>query len=251
MTTLGAGFRMKNSGMFGNKTVTLRVGQGEHIYTVLEDLICVSPYFRGILQPRRKAIDANCSICQDTLEGNKALTFCHGPCGNNFHQACVNEWQWHAPQGVIYCPLCRERLNQPRHVTLPLPAVDAKAFDVYYNWLYDQPHIRIPSRLNHLIKAYQLGVVFSEPAFSKDVLHFIQKECVDSYVHPGLHDVTTAYDITSDPSSPLREFMVRTYMQLENLDYIVPKWETYPDEFRRDLAAALMQARSRQVQHWN
>lgn len=236
---------MKNSGMFGNKTVTLRVGRGGHTFTILEDLLCISPYFRRILQPRRKAIEGDCPICQDALEGDKEVAFCHGPCGNNFHQECVNAWQWHTPQGASFnCPLCRQRFNPPQYVTVPLPAVDPNVFDIYSCWLYDSPHIRTPSKLTYLIKAYQLGVVFLEPAFSKDVLQFIQKECVDSHVHPGWHDVMTAYDITPG-TSPLREFMVHKYMQLENLDHILPIWEKYPPAFQKDFAKALMLSRSR------
>jgi hypothetical protein len=230
-----AGTRKKNSGMFGHKTVTLVVGQGKETFTVLEDLVCVSPRFRDILQPHRKAIEGDCFICHDALEGDKPLTYCVGPCGNNFHQACVDEWQRYKPEGVLlHCPLCLQRLNQPRTVKLVLPAVNAKAFDVYYNWLYDQPHIQTPSKLGHLIRAYQ----------------FILKECVDSHVYLGWHDVSIAYTITSDPS-PLREFLVRMYMQVEKLDRIMPKWERYPHEFHKDLAKALMQSRGRQVKHWN
>ncbi|OSS46625.1 hypothetical protein B5807_08359 [Epicoccum nigrum] len=248
-----AGTRTKNSVMFGNKLVNLIVGQEEEVFTVLEDLICVSPYFRGILQPHRKAIEGDCYICHGALEQIDKellhctdLTYCAGPCGNNFHQACVDEWQRHTSEGAsIRCPLCLESLNQPREATLPLSTVDAKAFNVYHNWLYDQPHIRIASKIGYMIRAYKLGVDFDEPEFCKDVLKFILKECVDSKVHPGWHDVSIAYAITSE-SSPLREFLVRMHMQLNNLDKILLKWESYPHEFQKDLAKALMQERGRQ-----
>ena len=240
-----AGLRMKISGMFGIDTVTLRVGQGGHTFTVLEDLLCVSPYFRRILQPRRKAIEGDCPICQDALEGDKEVVFCHGPCGNNFHLACINAWKRHLPQGTpLNCPLCRQRFKPPHYDTVPLPGVEPNVFDIYHKWLYDQAHIRYPSKLTYMIKAYKLGVDIEEPAFSKDMLQSIQKECMDCRIYPDWHDVMTAYDVTPGPS-PLREFMVSKYMQLDNLDHILPIWERYPPAFQKDFAKALMLSRGR------
>lgn len=255
-----AGTHGKNSVTFGNKQVTLRVGQGGEVFTFNEDLLCGSPYFRRKLQPHRKPIEGDCYICHDVLDQTgkelshlAGLTYCEGPCGSNFHQACVDEWQRHTPAGTsLRCPLCLQQdLNQRREVSVPLPFVDAKAFDVYYNWLYEHSHLRIPSnKLDHLIRAYQLGFDFSEPEFCKDVLKFILKDCADAHVYPGWHDVSIAYAITSDPS-PLREFLVRTYMQLPNLDSVMAKWERYPHQFQKDLTEALVQDRGRQVKHWN
>lgn len=142
-------------------------------------------------------------------------------------------------------------------MTVPMPKVDAGAFAVYVDWLFDLPHVRVPREqgrmLRALIRAYQLGVDFQEPEFCKDVLKFILRDCVDANVHPGWRDISIAYEITSsDPSSPLRKFLVRIYMQLENLEKVLDeKWERYPDGFQRDLMRELARERGRQVKHWS
>jgi hypothetical protein len=233
--------RMKHSDLWATKTVELSIGLGRKPFTVLEDLICVSPFFRDSLQPWRREIEGDCMFCHDALEGDKPLTFCRGPCGNNYHQECVDEWKRHKPQGrVLKCPLDLQPFDRPHgDSALWHPGVEAQAFKVYYHWLNNQPQVRVAGTATHLIKAYCLGELFKEPDFCKVVLKLLLRECVDSVLYPNANDVTYAYGLTCE-TSPLRKFLVCMYTQLSGG---LPQWGLYPPVFHRDLSDALMRDR--------
>jgi hypothetical protein len=201
------------------------------LFVVGKESICTSNYFRNLLQPRRKAIEGNCPICQEALEEDveervKELTYCTSSCGNNFHQACMDEWKRSKPTGaLLQCPMCRQRWD-----TYTIPAITPKAFLVYYHWLaltyiplqpWNRDHIapgqKGPDYIE-LFEAYQLGVFLSEPKFSKAALQNIVRECKDTNVYPNWRAVDTTYAITS-VSSPLRELLVEIYMQFDCLAY--------------------------------
>ncbi|KAF2623343.1 hypothetical protein BU25DRAFT_177532 [Macroventuria anomochaeta] len=79
--TTRAGIRKKIVMRFGRKTVRLSIGQGRELFVVHEELICTSSYFRDLLQPKRKAIVADCSICQEELQPDEEEpTYCASSC---------------------------------------------------------------------------------------------------------------------------------------------------------------------------
>ena len=58
-----------------------------------------SPLFRPAepteaepLEPGRKTIEGECSICQDDLCVEDRLVWCKAQCGQNFHQECMQTW---------------------------------------------------------------------------------------------------------------------------------------------------------------
>jgi hypothetical protein len=81
---------------FGRKVVRIEVGLCTMVcHTVPEDLLCQSSvFFRDELQPKRKDVSGDCSICSELLQPNvEELTFCPESCGQNFHYDCIKMWK--------------------------------------------------------------------------------------------------------------------------------------------------------------
>ncbi|USP73211.1 hypothetical protein yc1106_00485 [Curvularia clavata] len=108
------------------------------MFVVHEDLLCAnSLFFRQELQPERKDIAGDCSICLVNLErGLQELTFCK-LCGKNFHFDCIENLKRQAAGHPVSCPLCRHewsdrRLSQCKEFL----EINPKDFGKYYEWLY-------------------------------------------------------------------------------------------------------------------
>ena len=240
-------------------TVRFVIGLNRLYLLVTKEIICISNYFRNLLQPRRKAIEGNCPICLEALkegieEDNTKLTYCASSCGNNFHQVCLDEWKRSKPKGApLRCPMCRQHWDEEG--TYTITAITTQAFIVYYRWLeLNYIPLRPPWNRNHLdpipnhpdfielAECYQLGVFISDPKFSKATLQKILRECIDTGTIPNFGAVHTAYAITS-VSSPLRKLIVEIYTQINDMwsgwEFI--NWDEYPRMFRSDLTQALLQ----------
>lgn len=214
-------------------SVRFVIGSNQLYFLVSKEVICISNYFRSLLQPRRRAIEGNCPICQEALkegieEGITKLTHCASSCGNNFHQVCLDKWERSKPNGApLQCPMCRQHWDEEG--TYTITAITLEAFVVYYHWLkLNYIPLRPPWNRNHLdpiptlpgfaeiVECYHLGVFISDPKFSKAALQNILRECIDTGTIPIFRAVHTAYAITSF-SSPLRKLIVEIYTQLNDM----------------------------------
>lgn len=57
----------------------------------------------------RKPIEGDCPICYeefDAVGANEAIVYCRASCGNNVHEACIDQWA-KASAGKLTCPYCR------------------------------------------------------------------------------------------------------------------------------------------------
>lgn len=242
-------------------TVRFVIGSNRLYLLVTKEIICISNYFRNLLQPRRKAIEGNCPICQEALkegieEDITELTYCASSCGNNFHKVCLDEWERSkANRAPLQCPMCRQHWD--KEGTYTITAITPRAFIVYYNWLklgyiplrppWNRHLFTSPTLLDfpdfpELVECYQLGVFISDPKFSKAALQNILRECIDTGTIPNFWAVHTAYAITS-VSSPLRKLIVEIYTQLNDMEsrWVFINWDEYPRMFQSDLTQALLQ----------
>ena len=223
------------------------MGIEKEIFIVHENLICRSPYFRDILQPRRKTIEGICSICHERLNPNKKeLTYCSESCGNNFHLDCIRDWHEYTPSGKApKCPVCRQKWVHDEFWggVYELPDMDANAFHIYVEWLYTST---IPEQFNNftLIRTYLLGENDVRDAdFCHDVLCAIIAMFMRFKVSTAF--IKRVYDVTNI-TSPLRAVVVGLYTQLPSADLILvlSTWgfcqKRYLSEFLADLARALV-----------
>jgi hypothetical protein len=225
------------------------------LFTVHKELICSSNYFHNILQPRRKAmVDGDeCSICHEAFNpGAKELTYCVSSCGSNFHRSCMDDWKRGGPRGPLRCPMCRSLWEQPRgEAVYRLLALDAEAFEIYYNWMYTTS-ISVPSddhsfevTFHLLMKAFDLALHIYEPAFHKAIEEAILPLCAEKSC-PSVDIVVETYAITRGPS-PMRKLLILLHMELNNQEYssVLANWDKYPARFQIDLTRAMMRERAK------
>ncbi|KAF1923558.1 uncharacterized protein M421DRAFT_9508 [Didymella exigua CBS 183.55] len=254
--TVRPGIRKKASLRMGRKTVRLNIGQAEELFTLHEELICESPFFRTILQPQRKVVEGDCPVCHEALDATRMeLTYCSTSCGGNFHRACIDDWIACAAQGKLAtaCPLCRQPWadDDSNSDTHRLPTLDADAFDVFLTWLYAGS---LPPDLQSraLINAHVLGEHVSAPEFCTSVVSALIGKCVKDGAVPHTSHVWTAYTGTSR-GSMLRKAMVVLYLNLSAdkfLDVLDDECRLLPD-FKWDLLRALAAKRDDAVVGWD
>lgn len=220
------------------------MGEDEEIFTVHENLICVSPYFRHMLQPGRKTIEGDCSICHEVLgPKKKEPTYCSESCGNNFHMACIEDWhEYAASDRALKCPMCRQ--NWAHADTwggnYDLPEINADAFDIYTEWLY-KSSISKGFDPNALMRAYLFGEYnVCDPDFCHDVLCAIIATFVQMKTSVHVPFITRVYDSTNI-GSPLRALMVGLYMQLPR-DILVLAMKRHRTIFDSDFLADVVMA---------
>jgi hypothetical protein len=222
------------------------VGMEKKIFIVHENLICVSPYFRDILQPRRKTIEGTCSICHEVLDPNrKELTYCSKSCGNNFHLDCIRDWHEYTPsEETSKCPMCRQDWVRDEYWggVYELPDINANAFHIYTEWLYKST-ISEEFDAFALMRAYLFGENdICDLEFCHDVLCAIIAMFLRVKVSTAF--IRRVYDLTNI-TSPLRAIVVGLYTQLPSADLILAlsTWEPYQKgylpEFLADLARTL------------
>ncbi|KAJ8108743.1 hypothetical protein OPT61_g7957 [Boeremia exigua] len=240
--------RKRASVRLDRKTVAFNVGPDKELFTVHEDLICVSPYFRNILQPRRKDVEGNCSICQESLNPEvKELTYCSSSCGGNFHRSCIDELRDSTPDGdVPNCPLCRQPWTAPDFWSgvHELPTLNADAFEAYTEWLYNSnpfPELSAWPIYHACVFGEQIG----HQAFSCDARGAMMEIHGYERTFPTAMAVNFMYGRTPVGSS-LRGCIVRLFTQLpqEALQRFLAVWREYLSDFTTDLFEALFAERS-------
>jgi hypothetical protein len=222
------------------------VGSAQKWFTIHEYLICVTPFFRNLLQPQRKEIEGDCCICHDSLNSdNKELTYCSTSCGNNFHLACVEDYQGAVPAEDFKCPLCRELLVLPSSWggAHELPDADIIAFDVYVQWLYKTPFLNLLDS-NTASLAYVLGEKLEENDFCRDLLYSFATRYMRAKKCPSTSTVQRVYSETKI-DSPMRKLLVNMYAELDhpNLEGGIMNWCDFPPAFQYELVMALARRR--------
>lgn len=235
----------------GRTVAQFAVGAKKELFTIHEDLVCVSPFFRDIFQPRRKAIEGDCSICHELLNtSTKELTYCSTSCGGNFHRACMDEWTTRQPRSasvVPKCPLCRQEWNsgvetsrQPYH----LPHVSSSAFSLFAEWSY---RTCVPfdenadEAMHQLIEAHIFGTKIGNKDFCEDVLRALLTSCIEHRLYPGVKQIKRAYDNTAG-FCRLRKFLVdlHTHLPKKSFGYVFKNWDGYPKVFLHALILTLL-----------
>ena len=226
----------------------MKVGATKDWFTVHEDLVCVSPFFRNLLQPRRKTVEGDCVVCHDPLDPDiKELTYCSTSCGNNFHLSCIEQWQA-GQAGGFKCPLCRQdwKVAHPwGGVHTTLPNIHSEGFEVYTKWLYTSS---IPTDLDFhaLRRAYFLGETLDHQDFCGDVLSALVTKYVQFRTCPTINVVNDIYSETKK-DSPIRKITVGMYAELSVADLdvqVLARWDFYNSFFQRDLVKALAKIRA-------
>lgn len=228
------------------------IGPSKEIFTVHENLVCLSPYFRKILQHRRKNIEGDCPICHEKLDpSTKELTFCSASCGNNFHLACIEDWHEHASSGP-QCPLCRQSWTPagPWAGVHKLPSVDADGFEIYSEWLYSF-YIPVTFNADALRCAYALGEQIDDKRFCRAIPSAVIARFVHIKKTPPIRYIKDVYRETV-PGSPLRNLIVGVIAELPDTDLqtFFESCEMYPPEFTRDLLQALAGKRKEPAGPW-
>jgi len=235
------------------------IGPSRTMFTVHTDLLCAkSPFFRTKLQPNRRPIEDDCSICQDEVElGRQELTFCKS-CGVNFHYRCIEEWKARAAEGeATTCPLCRQEWAQHRDFHGHLfSTINADAFETYFEWLY-RSHIAVDdtgpdsSVVWDLFDAYLLGSRLEDWQFCSALLHAIIDFLVINDEYPDEKLVQHIYEKTSGPC-PIRCFLVGLLVHLDQTDWLEEDtWAELPAEFLRDMTLALLKRNPPGEESWN
>jgi hypothetical protein len=102
---------------FGRKVVRIEVGSHTMVcHTIPENLLCQSSaLFRDELQPKRKDVSGDCSICNEVLQPNvEELTFCSESCCQNFHYDCIEKWKNQTENKMQY-PHCRSEWAEEKN----------------------------------------------------------------------------------------------------------------------------------------
>jgi hypothetical protein len=232
----------------------LNIGRTRAMFVIHEDLLCLhSPFFREKLQPRRREIEGDCSICHEELSpGVKELTFCSDSCGCNFHYDCVEQWKAQTAQGEITrCPLCRSdwdvhRVSQYSNFR----SLDKDAFEIYSTWLYnghiatEEDEDEVPE-YSVLAKTYQFAVHVQDTTFSRLILETIVELFSDTDYYPSTAAIRIAY--TNSPiNCQLKKLIVCLYMLFAKAELFEgDDNEAYPIAFACDLTAALLKQHPR------
>jgi hypothetical protein len=224
------------------------------MFVIHEDLLCShSPFFKEKLQPRRREIEGDCSICHDELSpGIKELTFCSDSCGCNFHYDCVERWKAQSAQEeTTRCPLCRSNWGVHKiSQSFNFRSLDKDAFEIYSAWLYNG-HIATEEdedeepEYSVLAKAYQFGVHVQDTMFSRLILETIVELVSDTDYYPNNIAVHIAY--TNSPiNCQLKKLIVGLYMLFAEAESFEGDYnKSYPTAFVSDLTAALLKQHPR------
>ncbi|KAJ4291006.1 hypothetical protein N0V90_010202 [Kalmusia sp. IMI 367209] len=236
--------------IYGRNITRLHIGARERVFTVHEDVLCASSkFFREKVQPNRKEIEGDCSICHEVMViHSKELTFCTS-CGGNFHHECIEDWHVQSPRR---CPLCRSTWTQaPREQTLEFPAFEESTFGIYYEWIY---HNVIPYSPNDIdfegylgfIEAYLFGLHISDISFCQVILGAMLEMFKDLEIFPDVDVIQAAYGddppFISTGVQRLRRFLVKTYIACGDYDWIeLTEKDEIPYEFLKDFAVAMIE----------
>jgi len=240
----------------------LTIGPTQTMFVIHADLLCAnSPFFRQKLQPQRRAIEGDCSIChEEILLGHKETTFCKS-CGANIHHHCIEQWKTRTAEGqVTSCPLCRQDWVDHRvaqnHTFL---GIHEDAFEVYIEWLYrgaiavDNGPDEEPSHstIDNLIQAYLLGLHAEDWKFCDAVLGSLVEVFVEHDLYPSEELVALAYQRTSGPCR-LRRFLVGVLMHVSHTRWMEDEsWTEYPAAFIRDVALAALKKSPADEDSWD
>lgn len=92
----------------------------------------------GEKDKNRKAVDGDCSICFEEMEGDKEeLVWCRAACGQNIHKQCFETWSATKKSGgaraKVTCPYCRsiwegdddmvKKINESGRITVVCPLI--------------------------------------------------------------------------------------------------------------------------------
>ena len=226
---------------FGHKLVNVVFGPKKTVFAVHEDLLCSSSkYFKRKFQKSRRAIEGDCSVCTEEVANLAAVSYCNA-CGQNFHQACINDWL----DRERTCPLCRLEWSLPRnqsndtvHIVIGC-AWDGANFDRYMQWLYTDTLPDNGARLTELFTAHILACRLKDPRYMiasrRSIIDFVstpEATVTHSDMEFLYRDVSMA--------SPLRTFFLDLCIANPSLVKVVPG---LPEQFLLDLTEKLLSSR--------
>ncbi|KAH6637389.1 hypothetical protein C7974DRAFT_389414 [Boeremia exigua] len=245
-----SGIRKKATLRLGRKIARFAVGKDKELFTVHEDLICVSPFFRNILQPRRKPVEGDCSICHDALDPEtKELTYCSSSCGGNFHRSCIDDLTDHTPENeVTKCPLCRQPWtfsSDMSHYIHQLPTLDSEGFEIFLEWLYNPNTVTGRDATLPLLHACMLGSHFEAQKFHAETKRAVYDSCKRNS-WPDILSIRKIYATGTEPYD-LRRAVVALYkcMPPAVLERAFDYPARFPPAFTRDLLVALATERDK------
>ncbi|KAJ4291005.1 hypothetical protein N0V90_010201 [Kalmusia sp. IMI 367209] len=222
---------------FGRNIARLHIGNDCRVFAVHEDLLCTnSSLFREKIQPGRKDIEGECSICHEemVIEGHE-LSYC-ATCGCNYHQECIAKWlvKWHVNAGTLRrCPLCRSvwKLAANDRV-FHYPELDPSAFEM-------------ACFASHV----------SDQKFGDAVLEAMLEICKELDWYPGPVDISLVYGEVVTPTNiagivRLKKFLVQVYVNVARTHWFEEEADNaYPPGFLKDFAAAML--KRHEVKMWD
>lgn len=214
-----------------------------------EDLLCRNAqYFKQTFQTRRREIEGECLICRDDLDPKADdVTFCRSPCGQNYHEKCIERWDVTAENGAT-CPICRRvwQFKPKELVDVPEDAhLDHDAVESYVEWLYTkkldfgEDSTRYTTQYElRLLKAWTVADVFKDEGFKNCIVaEFVAWMDKDVALF-GRNSVRYAYEEQCIAS--MREFVLDVWLMHNTLGFISHLFKDLPNEFARELCLALM-----------
>ena len=146
------------------------------------------------------------------------------------------------------CPLCRQTLvlPSPWAGSYKLPDMDAIAFGVYVEWLYNGPSRNSSSFDSDTTRrAYILGEKLEAEDFCRYLLSAFAMRFMQVQKCPGHAFVNFIYRDTR-PDSAMRRLTVNMWAEIDqpNLVYALANGADLPVAFQQDLVIALMKRRA-------
>ncbi|KAF1950276.1 hypothetical protein CC80DRAFT_242825 [Byssothecium circinans] len=238
--------------VLGSRITHFMVKNIDRRFAVHQDLICKSSrLFKTKLQEKRKEIDGDCVICQETLAPQVSdITFCKAGCGQNIHEKCFKRWS--AIQSI--CPMCRVAWEDSHEQLIEVNvSLNQHAVDLYIKWLYALGAITLldslpestsaaadRSTLHGLLSLHTVALEFQDTQFATEVLRtFLQhwkQEAKRISLAPLMRDVYEDKLIREYS----RRFLVQAYLTVIEPGWFDGATEAFPSQFVADVGNALI-----------
>ncbi|OAK95109.1 hypothetical protein IQ06DRAFT_64248 [Phaeosphaeriaceae sp. SRC1lsM3a] len=168
MAVLRSGRPRHGPACLGRTILRFKSHSSKRHFSVHEHLICSkSQLFKQRFQKNRKPMEGECLICHEQLNPQEDdVTFCRGSCGQNIHEACIEQWT----RRHSTCPMCREPWRKAGGDAIHLDEeLDTDAVQLYADWLYTD-RLEFPeeydcSRHPLIFKAWTVSDVMQDAGF--------------------------------------------------------------------------------------
>ncbi|KAF2869090.1 hypothetical protein BDV95DRAFT_112029 [Massariosphaeria phaeospora] len=229
---------------YGSHIVRLKVGTGDRLLNIHEDLLCAnSRFFRQLLQKHRKEIVGECSICHEDLDSEvNNITFCRAKCGQNIHVTCIDRWQASRPNDTT-CPMCRVPWKKQENVypVSTTAGLDPRAVQLYIRWLYSEGCLKINDDLEddlcfyddlfnvYLLKALMVAYKLEDDGFKKAVLTAIFDESTED-----LGEASVKYVFNDINNYMLQDLVLCLFMTQITTGWFTDESSGFPDAFVKE-----------------